>query len=61
MFKEQYRESTFRMFRKSTKAVSRILMYLSVSYRPGGGIVKVPERSVTDFIEGAWQEYLSVL
>ena len=49
------------MFRKSTEAVSRILMYLSVSYRPGGGIVKVPERSVTDFIEGAWQEYLSVL
>ena len=59
--KEQYRESTLRMFRKSTKAVSRILMYLSVSYRPGGGIVKVPERSVTDFIERAWQEYLSVL
>ena len=51
MFKEQYRESTFRMFRKSTKAVSRILMYLNVSYCSGGGIVNVTTRSVTDFIE----------
>ena len=60
MSKEQYRESTLRMFRKSTKAVSRILIYLNVSYCSGGGIVNVPTRSVTDFIEEARWEYLRV-